>query len=158
MRKSFTTKQNNVTFSSSLIKPKSNFTKSRTKKNIPSSILKKKIEIEYTKSIENNKQVKTKISLSNFETTVYKMLKNMYPRKRITKANFLTKWENSNLSKYFDTKHVISKELKEKILNPDIRFYIDLSEIRKLNPLLSEELVREYAYVIEEYFKKEFNL
>jgi hypothetical protein len=84
------------------------------------------------------------------------MLKNIYPRKWITKANFLTRWEKSNLDKYFESKHVITKELKEKILNPDIRFLIDLSEIRKLNPLLSEELVREYAYIIEEYFKKEF--
>lgn len=154
MRKSYIKKQNNVTFSASLIKPKSNFLKSRTKKNIPSSILKKNVDIELPK--ENNKQIKNKITLSTFEMAVYKMLKNIYPRKRITKANFLTRWEKSNLDKYFESKYVITKELKEKILNPDIRFLIDLSEIRKLNPLLSEEFVREYAYIIEEYFKKEF--
>lgn len=166
-----------ISFSRPIIKPK---TKESINTNEPQSILKSprltgrtkhrssrqreekstvekkivKVEPPSTSDIEQTQQKKsTRVTATPFEKLLFRMIKRLEPHKRITQKQILEWWKASNIPLLEQYKEELPDLLKVCALDPDYRFSIDIHELRKLYQQKSEEKIRQYAFMVERYFR-----
>ena len=100
---------------------------------------------------------KVKIIYSPLEQIVIQAVKQWTKNKRMAHAPIVDKWNQSNIPSIdLITDHDIKKGYSTYALNPDQKFYVDLSGLRKLYPQVSEEKIRCYAYQIDQFIRESF--